>query len=124
MGTKTIELNAVCVHDWESNHLHEITSDDKSDAFLGGIAAFIKGAGGVTVSDGVFTAFEYEGADEGGQDLWANLRNQYREESSLELPPVMRVKVTVEVEVLTPEESKNLWDAHRASPRLRYRTGE
>lgn len=38
--------------------------------------------------------------------------------TKLEVPPVMRVRVTVEVETLSPEESKRLWDAHTASLRL------
>lgn len=120
MGAKTLELNAVCVADWESNHLREINPRDPFDGFLGGIASFIKDAGGITVRDGVVSAFESDGVkldgdEDSDEDFWAPLREDYRKESGFEVPPVMRVKVTVEVETLSPEESKRLWEAHRSN---------
>lgn len=117
MGTKTLEVNAVCVADWEADHLREINPSDISKGFLGGITALVKEAGGTTVTDGTVSAFE----DIEGDEFWAPFRAEFREESGLEVPPVMRVKVTVEVEPLSPEESKALWEAHNARFRLHRR---
>ena len=117
MGTKTLVANAVCVAEWESNRLMEINPEDPSKAVLGGITELIKEAGGATVTDETVTAFESSEGDE----HWACFRNQFRKESGLEVPPVMRVKVTVEVETLSPDESKALWDAHKTRLELHCR---
>lgn len=113
MGTKTVELNAVCVADWEANHLREINPADSTKGLLAGIATFIKDAGGTTVKESVVSAFE----DIEGEELWKRIREEYQNDQGLEVPPVMRVKVTVEVENLPPEESKRLWAAHNNSHR-------
>jgi len=87
---KTIELNAVCVADWEADYLREINPSNPLKGFFGGISRIIKDAGGTTVTDGVVTAFE----DIDGDEHWTPFREEFREESKLEVPPVMRVKVT------------------------------
>lgn len=122
MGTKTIEVNAVCVADWEADHLREIGPGDPTKGFLGGISTLIRDAGGTTVTDGVMSAFEFEDCE--GKEFWAPFRAEFQEESRLEVPPVMRVKVTVEVEPLSPDESKALWDAHNTSRRLHRRASD
>lgn len=122
MGTKTLEMNAVCVADWEADHLREINPADPTKGFLGGIASLIKDAGGTTVKDGVFSAFDsIEEDDATDREFWAQRKAEFQAETGLEVPPVMRVRVVVVVETYSPEESKRLWDAHTASLRLHLR---
>ncbi len=83
MGTKTLEMNAVCVADWEANHLREINPSDPTKGFLGGIATFVTEAGGVTVTDGTVSAFEALEDEE----FWAPFRAEFREGSGLVVPP-------------------------------------
>lgn len=110
MGTTTLELHAVCVKDWEDDHLYEIAPEKPGKGFIGGISALIQQAGGTCVGDVIVPSFEYEGED----PHWEKFREMFREGTGLEVPAVMRVRVTVEVENLSPEESKALWMSHNA----------
>lgn len=124
MTTKTLELNAVCVADWEANHLREINPKDPTKGFLGGIATLIKNAGGTTLEDGVMSAFEDIREENREENYLEPYRTGFQKETGLEVPPVMRVKITVEVENLSPEESKRLWEAHKDGLRLHVRAGD
>jgi hypothetical protein len=86
-----------------------------TDAPSQGISQFILDAGGSVVRASVPAAFEYEGDSELSDDGYFNdVRNEYRELTQRKLPPVMRVRVTVEVEPLSDEETERAWEDHRA----------
>ena len=100
MGTKTLEANVVCVSDYEDDYIAEVNPKEIPKGFSGGITRFIKDAGGGAIREGEAHRFFYP----------RNLEDTYQPGT---VPTVMRVKVTVEVENLSPEESATLWLEYR-----------
>lgn len=106
MGTSKFEGNVVCVADHDENYLCEIAG-----ASVRWLSDMIIDAGGQSVTSSVPFAFERgDQHDEGG--YFEGVRKEYRESTGNEYPPVMRVKVSVEVEMLSSEQSKRLWEEH------------
>ena len=116
MGTSKFEGHALCVADYEENYLYGLGTDEP---VVKGISALVLDAGGSTVHASVPPAFE-DGGDEDG--YFKDVREEYRELTNRKSLPVMRVKVTVEVEPLSDEESARVWESHCA--KLRTQRGE
>lgn len=110
MGTYKLEMDGVCVKDWEDDRIVQVNPPVIRDAFVGGIARLVCEAGGGTVGDAIVPAFEFS-----DDPYWASLREGFQKATGLDVPTVMRLKITVEVENLSREESKALWDAHIAA---------
>ena len=108
MGTSKFEGHALCVSDYEENYLYGVGTEEP---FMQGISAFVLDAGGSTVRSSVPSAFEEE-SDGGG--YFKDVREEYQSLTGRKCPPVMRVKITVEVEPLTDEESEKVWADHCA----------
>ena len=117
MGTSEFEGHALCVADYEENYIYGLGTDEP---VMKGISAFVLDSGGSTVRASAPAAFEDEGDDKDG--YFKDVRDEYRELTNRKALPVMRVKVTVEVEPLSDEESARVWEAHCA--KLRAQRGE
>lgn len=116
MGESKFDGYALCVADYEENYLYWVGT---GDPVMKSIAAFVLDAGGSTVRASAPMAFE-EGDDEVG--YFKDVREEYRELTNRTNLPVMRVRVTVEVEALSDEEAGRVWGEHCA--KLRARRGE
>ena len=116
MGTSKFEGHALCVADYEENYIYGLGTDE---TVMKGISAFVLDAGGSTVRASAPMAFEDE-VDEDG--YFKDVSDEYRELTARKALPVMRVKVTVEVEPLSDEESARVWEDHCA--KLRAKRGE
>jgi hypothetical protein len=101
MGTSKFEGYALCVADYEENYLYGLCENNE----LYGISSLVKAAGGQTVRSSVPNAFESESEPETEDTFFHDIRAEYRQSSGRVNPPVMRVRVTVEVETLSDEES-------------------
>ena len=117
MGTSKFEGYALCVADYEENYIYGLVGPEP---VMKGISAFVLNAGGSTVRASVPMAFEEGGDDEDG--YFKDVRDEYRALTARKVLPVMRVKVTVEVEPLSDEESARVWREHCAM--LRAQRGE
>lgn len=118
MGDAGYKGYAICVADYEDDFLFLLGGQSKR---LCGITDFVEEAGGVAVKSAVPNAFEYEGdfdpdldgiSDPDEDGFWKGIRDEYRETTGRKNLPVMRVKVTVEVETLTDEEAGKVWEDH------------
>jgi hypothetical protein len=135
VGRSQFKGLALHVSDYETDHLHVIGEPWNGGA-LATLFRLVRAAGGVSVPEAVPNAFEDEGDPESTdeqltpEEIEAGItpfckttREEYREETGRKLPPIMRVKITVEVEVLTDEENEKAWDEHKRVIRA-HRKGE
>lgn len=121
MGEAKYEGHAVCVADYEEDYLFLLGDILKLKRRLRGMSDFVEDAGGQAVRSAVPNAFEYEGdfdpdldgiSDPDEDGFWKGIRDEYRESTGRKNLPVMRVKVTVEVEPLSDEEAGKVWEEH------------
>lgn len=112
MGSSKFDGFALCVNGFEENYLYEVGGEDR---VVKGIGAFVREAGGRAVRSALPAAFEDEDAtDVDDVGFYRSVRDEYRNETQRKHPPVMRVRVTVEVENLSDEEAGKVWLDHCA----------
>lgn len=119
MGESKFDGYALCVTDYEDSYLYGMGT---GEPVLKGIGSFILDAGGSTVRASVPSAFEDDGTEDDSLGYYKDVREEYQALANRTNPPVMRVRVTVEVEPLSDEEAGKVWADHCA--KLRARRGE
>jgi hypothetical protein len=123
VGEAKFEGLALHVSDYDTLHVIGKPWDREALSYL---CRLIHAAGGVSVGDCVPHAFEDEGDPESIDDnlspeeialgitpFCKGVREEYWEETGRKLPPIMRVKIHVEVEVLSEEENEKAWEDHK-----------
>jgi len=114
MGDAGYKGYVLCVADYEEDFLF-LLGDQGVRKSLRGISDFIEEAGGQAIRSALPHAFKYEDDPDpeiNDDNFWKGIRDEYRESTGRKNLPVMRVKVTVEVETLTDEEAGRVWEDH------------
>jgi len=122
MGKSTFEGLAVAVADYEENYLQSV---DTQPTKIMSIAQLVHEAGGKCVRAVLPSAFEDADELEGDSTFYQDEVNAWKQANNRQNLPVMRVKVTVEVELLTDSEAGEVWEQHKATRKafLAQRTG-
>lgn len=113
MGSTVFTGDVLAIRDHEDDYLMEVVGTNR----IVGISNLIREAGGTTVPTVIPDAFEAEDLPTDHNDFYAGHREGFREEHNRFSPPILRVKITVEVEPLTDEEATVIWAQHMAEVR-------
>lgn len=104
MGSWSYEGIVLPESGYEEDFLH--IGDPPGQDYIGAVG-MIEKAAGTEVPGGVNSSFEYEHNDEDG--FWTSGRDEYRNESGRQYPPVYRVRIQVEAEQCSDEETAEYW---------------
>ena len=92
------------VHGYEENYIHLF--DDKENVAA---TTLLSSAGAKSISWSEFTAFQY-GEQYGENDHFFKYLKEYRRVNKKDFPTIYKIKISVEVEALSDEESKTIWE--------------
>lgn len=112
MGTATFQGTVIAVQDQNDHYLLEVGTSGAIPRVIT-TENLIREAGGILVEATLPEAFEAENntaKDPFGD--YAEERETYRDLYERRNPPILRVKITVEVEELTDEEAGVVWAQH------------
>ena len=100
----------------EGTSIHEVNTKDWANRVTKRVQDLILEAGGVTLNQDDWLAFEYPDTFNTSTNFNGLPRQTaYRTVTGNAIPPVMKLKITVDIEVLDQAESSELWDQNKTN---------
>ena len=113
----------MAIADYEENYLQSVGTQPTK---IMSVTQLVHEAGGLCVRAVLPAAFEDADELDGHlPEYYQDEVNAWKQDNNRQNLPVMRVKVTVEVELLTDSEAGEVWEQHKATRKafLAQRTG-
>jgi hypothetical protein len=105
------KIIGIPVRGYEEDYIEPLVETEDGDYMAYGACGLLGQAGAVCVETGHLYGFQYAKMEDSScASHWEERRKKYKEESGRDYPLVYKMKIVVEAEPLSEEESKKIWD--------------